>query len=451
MRVFFSRRAITKVQAAIIAVIIIVAAIAGIAYYYFSQPKGPVVAEVKIGVLYPLSGALAAIGKVIKETVEFAVDEINAAGGIKSLGGAKIRLVWADTRGDPATGANEAERLITEEEVVALFGAYQSAVTLTASDVAERYRVPFLNPESSSAQLTGGLGTGWPERGTKWFFRTGPHDIQFAKVMFKFLEDIQKKTGVKVKTMAIVVEDTLYGKTAADAVEYLNRELKYNYEIVAKILYPAGTASVDAEVMALKAANPDVVWMASYLSDAILFQQTYKRLDFNTKLILTFDAGHTHEDFYKIPESEFVTSRLSWNWDLKKDISRAADQRFYQKYKRHWTCYEAREYTAVYALYWALEEAGKVTTPEKLEEFRTALRDAIKNLNIPGDKIIMPWEGIKFDHTGQNIYAGGVYGQIFWTDLEGKRMTKGEFYTVYPFEVASRDAVFPQPTWAQRG
>jgi branched-chain amino acid transport system substrate-binding protein len=250
--------------------------------------------------------------------------------------------------------------------------------------------------------------------------------------------------------MAIVAENTLFGKTAVDAVKYLNKEMGYNYEVVAEILYPAGTASVDAEVMTLKAANPDVVWMASYLSDAILFQQTYKRLDFNTKLFLTFDSGHTHVDFYKIPESEFITSRTSWNWDLKKDISEAADKKFYDKFKRHWSDYEAREYTGVYALYWALEEAGKVTTPENLEEFRTALRDAIKALDIPGDQIIMPWEGIKFDATGQNMYAGGVMGQIFWTDLTGKKTERGELYTVYPFEVASRDAVFPQPTWAQR-
>jgi branched-chain amino acid transport system substrate-binding protein len=62
----------------------------------------------------------------------------------------------------------------------------------------------------------------------------------------------------------------------------------------------------------------------------------------------------------------------------------------------------------------------------------------------------MPWEGIKFDATGQNMYALGVMAQIFWTDLNGTKMSKGEIYTVYPFEVASRDAVFPQPTWAQR-
>ncbi|MEM2364703.1 MAG: ABC transporter substrate-binding protein, partial [Candidatus Bathyarchaeia archaeon] len=111
---------------------------------------------------------MALIGRDQVNAFDLVIDEVNAAGGIKSLGGARIELVLGDTKGDPKTGAAEAERLITETKVHVLVGAYQSAVTATCSEVAERYGIPFLNPDSTSPGLTA--------RGFKWFFRTTPHD-----------------------------------------------------------------------------------------------------------------------------------------------------------------------------------------------------------------------------------------------------------------------------------
>jgi branched-chain amino acid transport system substrate-binding protein len=121
--------------------------------------------EVKIGVIYPLTGPGAAVGSELRSALELAADIINngspgitdlpfsAGKGLPNLKGAKIKLVFADHQANPQTGASEAERLITQEKVVAIVGAYNSAVTATASQVAERAGVPFLNPESSSASL----------------------------------------------------------------------------------------------------------------------------------------------------------------------------------------------------------------------------------------------------------------------------------------------------------
>ena len=151
--------------------------------------------EVIIGVLYPLTGPVAQVGIDAVAAVMTAVDIINndvdlnvplgPGKGLPNLDGAKIRVVVADHAGKPDVGQAEAERMITQQKAHALFGAYYSSVTATASQVAERYQIPYLNAESTSPKLT--------KRGFKWFFRTTPHDGEFTQVMFDFLADFQKK------------------------------------------------------------------------------------------------------------------------------------------------------------------------------------------------------------------------------------------------------------------
>src|SRR5206468_9567086 len=141
---------------------------------------------VKIGAIYPLSGNAASTGVHTKAAFDVAVEFINngnpALGdlpltknaGLKGLGGAKVEVIYADNQGSPAVGQNQALRLITEEKVVALSGSYQSGITLTASAIAEKYGIPFVNGESVAANLT--------ERGFKWFFRVTPVASDFAKI-----------------------------------------------------------------------------------------------------------------------------------------------------------------------------------------------------------------------------------------------------------------------------
>ncbi|TMJ26956.1 MAG: branched-chain amino acid ABC transporter substrate-binding protein, partial [Alphaproteobacteria bacterium] len=129
---------------------------------------------------------------------------IAKGGGLPGLKGAKIQLVIADNQGTPAAGQNQTLRLITEEKVVAVIGAYQSGITLTASAMAERHGIPFVTPESVAANLT--------ERGFKWFFRVTPVAADFAKAYSTFLKE-QKAAGRKVDSIAIVHENTEYGNS----------------------------------------------------------------------------------------------------------------------------------------------------------------------------------------------------------------------------------------------
>src|ERR1700687_4058803 len=176
---------------------------------------------VKIGAVFPLSGNAASAGVHAKAAIEVAIDIINNAhpelgnfplaknAGLAGLGGARVEVVFADNQGSPATGQNQALRLISEEKVVALTGGYQSGITLTASAIAEKYGIPLLTGASVAANLT--------ERGFKWFFRTTPIATDFAKVYFDFLTDM-KAAGAKTDNVALVHDNTEYGTSVATVI-----------------------------------------------------------------------------------------------------------------------------------------------------------------------------------------------------------------------------------------
>src|SRR3981189_3270063 len=233
--------------------------------------------EVVIGGIYPLSGASAQIGVDAQKAFETAADLINkdydfdlplAKGqGLPGLGGAKVRLIFADHQSDPQKGRAEAERLITQENVCAIVGTYQSAVAVTVSQTCERYQIPFLSAENSSPSLH--------TRGLKFFFRAAPHDEMFSKAMFDFF-DAMKKKGTKIETLALFHEDTIFGTDSANAQTKLAKE--FGYKIVADIKYRANSPSLSAEVQQLKAANADVLMPSSYTTDGILLVKTMGEL-----------------------------------------------------------------------------------------------------------------------------------------------------------------------------
>lgn len=393
--------------------------------------------EVVIGVLYPLTGPVAQVGIDSVAAVKLAVEIVNGkhtlnlplakTEGLPNLGGAKIRIVTVDHQGKPDVGQAEAERLITQEKVHALFGAYYSSVTATASQVAERYGVPYLNAESSSPGLT--------ERGFKWFFRTSPHDGHFSVVMFDFMKDLEKRRGVKIKSVGILYEDTLYGSDSAKVQEELAK--KYGYEVAVKMAYRAKTTSLDAEVGRLKAANPDVFLPSSYTSDAILFVKTAKNLDYNPKLIVAQNAGWTDPAFVremgKDVEGHITRAPFALDMQAKKPMIGQVNEMFKKlSGGRDISDVPARAFTGFLTLADAINRAKSVN-PE-------AVRKALSETNIPADQLIMPWTGVKFDPKGQNAGVRAILQQV----------QKGEYVTVYPFELAAKDVIYPLPAWKER-
>ncbi len=393
--------------------------------------------EVVVGVIYPLTGAAASTGLELKNAAQLAADLINGtdkslalplvgSGGLPGLKGAKLKLIFADHQGSPQIGATEAERLITQEKVVAIQGAYFSSVTQTASQTAERYGVPFLNDSSSSVGLT--------QRGFKWFFRTTPHDELFVQNAFDFLADLAKKKGIKVKRAAILAENTEFGTGAARLQEKYAKE--HGIEVVAKILYPPKGTQLTSEVQKLKAARPDVVFQSSYLADAILSMRTYKDLGFQPTALLANDAGFNDSEFLKTmgKDGNGVISREVWALDLaaQKPVIGKANDLYKARHGVNFNGNSARAFTGMIALAEAINRAGS-TKPE-------AIQKALQATNLSGDQLIMPWSGIQFDENGQNKKGAGIIVQV----------QDGKYVTIWPMGPGAKDVVWPLPAWDAR-
>ncbi len=401
------------------------------------NPAGAAENEVVIGVIYPLSGPVAQVGLDAVAAVRTAVEIVNEdvdlnvpmgpGKGLTNLGGAKIRIVVADHGGKPDVGQAEAERMITQEKVHALFGAYYSSVTATASQVAERFQIPYLNAESTSPKLS--------KRGFKWFFRTTPHDGEFTAVMFEFMKDFQAMKGVKLDSVAIVHEDSLWGTDSGNVQESMAGSGGYN--VVSDIAYKKTTTSLTAEVQRIKAANPDVLLPSSYTSDAMLFLRTAKELDYNPKLVIAQNAGYTDPTFLETlgADAEGSITRSPFNNDLAKSIPLINEVN--ERFKKHsggrdLSDVPVRAFTGFLTLVDAINRAGS-TDPEKI-------RQALTETDIPPEKLIVPWRGIKFGPDGHNMLVRGILMQV----------QNGKYCTIYPFELASCDVVYPMPTWEEK-
>ncbi len=390
------------------------------------EEEAPVEVEVvKIGGVYPLTGPFAPFGIGDKQAIDLAVEKINAEGGVHSLGGAKIEVIYADSEGDPAVALTAAERLITEEGVVALLGSVLSSTTATIAPVCERYHIPMVNEGSTSIELT---NQGW-----KYFFRSTPHDGLYCAAMYDCLDDLAEKTGEEVKTIGLIYENTLFGKTAADV--WKETAHKHGYEIVVDIPYSARAVDLSSEVLSLKEALPDVIFGATYVEDAILIVKTRQALHCDAKTYMAIDGGEIVSSFVEAlgPLSNYIMAEARWSPDLAKPLAQEVNAEYYARHGVNMDGHSARAYTAAWVLYYAIEDAGSMD-PEDI-------REALVNLYVSPEKIIMTWDGIEFDETGQNVLGTPCIVQIL----------DEEFKTVYPYDIASAEAVFPIPTWAERG
>ena len=389
---------------------------------------------VKIGAIYPLSGNAASAGAHGKAAIETAVDIINNAhpelgnlpmaknAGLAGLGGAKIEVIFADNQGSPAVGQNQALRLITEEKVVALNGAYQSGVTLTASAIAEKYGIPFLSGESVAANLT--------ERGFKWFFRTTPVASDLARIYLDFLKDM-KAGSVKTDSVAIVHENTEYGTSVASVISSVFKD--NGLSIALDIPYSANTTDVQSQVLQLKEKKPDVVIMVSYTSDAILYAKTMQSLDYKPPALIGDDSGFSDPSFIKTVGkiSQGVFNRSSWSVGAPGSPTFLINEMYKKKSGGDdLDDTSARQMQGFFVLCDAIDRAGS-TDPAKIQA-------ALKATDLKPDQLIMGYKGVKFDDKGQNILASGLVIQL----------QDGENYVpVWPKAGATVPPAFPYKGW----
>lgn len=380
---------------------------------------------VVVGGIYPLSGPYAPMGIGDKQAIELAVEDINASGGIKSLNGAKIDMIFADSEGDSRVAMSAAERLIIDNDnLVAILGSILSNTTATIAPVCEKYKTPFVNEGSTSIELT--------THGWKYFFRTTPHDGLYCEAMYQFLKDVEDKCFENLKNIGIMYENTLFGKTAGDV--WKEKASNHGFAIVVDISYSAESVDVSSEILSLKKANPDVVFLATYTQDAILITKTMQALDFNPKLVVAINGGQIVPSYIEAVRdlANYVCAESRWSPDIDKPLAQEINKKYFEKHGENMDGHNARAHTAMMALYYAIEEAASTE--------KEAIRNALEHIKIPAGKIIMTWNGIQFDETGQNILGTPCIVQI----------QNQEFKTVYPYDIASSELQFPMPEWSKR-
>ncbi len=385
--------------------------------------------EILIGALYPLTGNSAGIGADAQAALLTLSDIINGehaeipmllgkGGGLPHLSGAKIKLIFADHQNDPQKARAEAERLVTQEHVVALIGSYTSATGATISQVAERYELPYMALENSSPSLN--------QRGLKWFFRTSPHDEMFTAAMFDFFKAIGAKTGRPVRTVALFHEDTIFGTDSATIQNKLATEA--GIQVVADIRYRANSPSLSSEAQRLRTAAADVVMPSSYTSDAILLMRATHDIGY-APVILAQSAGFAEQSFIAAsgPLAEGVMSRSSFALDATASRPAIApvNALFKQRTGKDLNDNTSREMVGLQILADAIDRAGS-SKPENV-------RQALIKTDVPGNQTIMPWRGVRFDVTGQNTEATPVI----------QRITGGVYQTIFPFELATEAAEWP--------
>jgi branched-chain amino acid transport system substrate-binding protein len=370
-------------------------------------PQALAAETVKIGVLMPLTGNAGAAGQASKAAMEVAAEIINgkhpeltgiplaAEEGLPGLGGAKLDLVFVDHQGNPSVAQQQALRLVSQEKVNVLFGAYQSSCSLTATAVGERYGIPFVVGDSAAANVT--------SRGFKWLFRVTPIANDFAKAYMRFFDDM-KKQGKTINSIAIVNENTDYGTSVADAIEAEAKKAGLNVAI--RVPYSANATDVGPQVLQLKDKNADAVIFISYTSDAILYMKTMHNLDYMPPMVIGDDSGFSDPSFIPAVSdiAQGAINRSSWDIGKPGSVTSKINDMYKAKTGRDLDDTSARNMQAMLVLGDALNRAGS-TDPEKI-------REALSKTDLKPDQLMMGYNGVKFDETGQNTQASTYLIQL---------------------------------------
>jgi len=401
----------------------------GIALLIGLAPAVNAAEEIEVALLYPLTGPLTEAGKRMKAVYEVAAEVINGSydipgipyaktEGIPSKGGAKIVCKFYDTQGSPEVGKAETERILQEGTAKLIIGAYQSAVSKPTSFVAERHEFPYLCGVSSSAALT--------ERGLKYFFRVAPTDFHDSRMFFNFLDDMRKQ-GKAAQRVAVVYEKTEFGVHAMKEVKQRIEESKGAYELVADVPYEYKATDVNAEVLKIKAAKPDVIIHATLFSEMTLFAKTYQNLGVKTSANLSFCGGYQNPKFASqlgdSVEGYMGSCTFAEDFIAKKSQLKVINDMYKAKTGMNLDGIAMEGFTTLFVAADAFNRAADLSPG--------AVRDALASTEL--EIATLPGKGVKFDSNGQNI----------WIDSTMSQIQKGEYKVVWPQEWATTAMVWP--------
>lgn len=383
--------------------------------------------DIKIGMIFPLSGALAQGGQRNVQGIQIAVDHINAAGGIN---GRKVTLISTDAP-DPATAVANANRLISQDHVPIIMGSVSSDLALAAAPVANKNKVIFWEVQAVSNSLT--------TQGMQYVFRTISPASALGKAAAEYaLNQVAAKLGKNKSDLRVAVLN-IQGSYGQDTTKGVLDTLKAaGVTPVDQSDYPGTTKDLTSVILKQKKANPDVVIATSYPADTILYMKQAQQLGFRPGAYIGTGAGQTTAQFQQgvgagaegiLSAASPVTPKAN---SLNADAAAAATQ-FAKDYQAKYNTAPDQGATLAYVgamdlFQHVLPQAGS-TDPDKI-------RAAAMNANVPTGSSINGW-GLKFDETGQNTLSSVIIVQ--WQN--------GVMQTVYPDDQATAELKDPQPAW----
>ena len=349
---------------------------------------------IKIGSLHPLSGSSAADGQQMDNAAKLAVEDINAAGGIKSMGGAKLELMSADSQGKPEVGQSEAQRLI-QAGAVSIVGTYQSAVSQNVAAVAERNKVPFVIDVSSADAILA--------QGYKYSFRLQPSGTVLAEDGAQNLFEVSKAAGKPAKKIAILHEQGPFGTAIKDTFSKKAQSLGMTIGPVAS--YDAASVSdFTTQMAAVKASGADVLMVAGYYRDGVLVANAVKTVKPTLNAVWgvangAFDVPTFPGEVGAAGEGFFDSN---YHLDGTNPDTQALMKSYQAKYKDQIRTAAVLSYDAVRVIADSLERSGSADP--------TKVRDAIAKTKL--ESLVASKGPITFGPTGENEGAAPILMQV---------------------------------------
>ena len=379
--------------------------------------------EVKIAMVVPLSGPWARQGILEQMGAEMAIDDVNNAGGIKALGGAKMKLVVYDT-GDTAEKAkNAAQRMVAQEpDVVGGFGCWLSTFTLAVTEVTERAELPWLTL-SYSDLITG--------RGFKYVFQSSPTaDAQATELLPRIVDLATKATKTKPTKVAFVGDNSAASVSFMKPIrEHVVKNL--NLTIVADEVYTPPLADATTLVQNIRSGRPDfIVFQSTNVpDDKLLIDKFAERGITPSTIPLIGGGGHwCVPELLKIAGEEnlegMIVGLANWPGKAVEDV----EKRFIAKTDEPWFGHDSIfAYVHVLILKEALERAGSVD--------RKKVGAAMRELDLKdGPALFFPDGRVKYDEKGRRV--GAKLCIVQWQ--------KGRPVAVHPESIAAAKAIWPK-------
>ncbi len=365
---------------------------------------------IKIGSVHPLTGSYAYEAQSIVNAQQLAIDEINEAGGIASMGGAKLELEIGDSQASADVGASETERLISEGCAV-ITGTFQSGVTLTCMQKAEQNQVPFLVTVSNNVSMF--------EQGFEYCFRIQPNADVFAEDFIQYITEIKTDD---IQTAVLINEDSITGTDSGDIIE--NNMDSTGIELLDRITYSASTSTLSTEVTKIAELQPDMLITIGYFADTSLLVKELNERGIEIKVVCGVANGGISDSKFIEDFGDTVENFLDLNYRFNPNSDKTEEllASYKEKYGDDMSVHAVWGYESIYVIADALERAASTDSE--------ALVEALRSTEIE-DHVLAQSGPITFDEKGENVNAAGVLVQI----------QNGKHVVVYPEEFAEAELI----------